>query len=194
MSKFTILMDMDGVLYPFEDAFNELYVQYGGKPLPFDKWVDFSTMPGKLIGKVWEDPSLFNRSAPYPRSMEMMVALNQMEVDMYIVTRPGRHPEVTVPAKIAWVKKWMPWFDLRNFTTMFPKWLFNADMIVDDHPPIVDKWRKHNPNGLPILFTQPWNLDKVDWMRKRGTSIAEDYVDIINSATIWVDEVYERGM
>ncbi len=194
MSKFTVLMDMDGVLYPFEEAFNELYVKYGGEPLTFEKWIDFSTMPGNLIGKVWEDPTLFNRRDPYPGALGMMVALNQMDIEMYIVTRPGRCPEVTVPAKIEWVKRWMPWFDLRNFTTMFPKWRFTADMIVDDHPPVVDKWRKQNPNGLPVLYTQPWNLGKVGWMRSRGASIAEEYVDILNSATIWIEEVYERGV
>jgi len=194
MNKVTVLMDMDGVLYPFEEACSELYVQYGGEPLVFDKWVDFSTMPGDLMTKVWEDPTLFKRSDPYPGAIEMMVALQQMEeLDVYIVTRPGRNPNITIPAKIEWVTKWMPWFDLHNFTTMFPKWLFSSNVIVDDHPPVVDKWRKYNLMGLPVLFSRPWNADKVEWMQRRGAFIAKDYIDVLDVIGGEIEEHIERG-
>jgi 5'(3')-deoxyribonucleotidase len=168
-------------------------VEYGGEPQIFDEWKDFSTMPGELITKVWKDSSLFNRVAPYPGAIEMMVALNLSGAELYIVTRPGRNPEITVPAKIAWVKEWMPWFNIRNFTTMFPKWHFKADMIIDDHPPIVDKWRKHNPDGMPVLFQQKWNMTKVEWLRRRGAYIAEDFSAILDLADVWAEELIERG-
>lgn len=190
---FTVLMDMDGVLYPFDDAFNEVIVEYGGEPQDFSEWKDFSTMPGDTIEKVWKDPTLFSRSPPYPAAIEMMVALNQMDINLYIVTRPGRNPEITIPAKLQWIHEYMPWFDLRNFTAMFPKWYFKSDMIVDDHPPIVDKWRKHNPDGLPVMFEQKWNHKKSAWMKQRGATVATSYADIVDLADLWSEERIERG-
>lgn len=192
---FTILMDMDGVIYPFEDAFNELMVQYGGEPVDFTEWQDFSTMPGDIIAQIWADPSLFSRVEPYPAAIETLVALKQLTDDLYLVTRPGRNPEITIPSKIRWVQQYMPWFDIRYFTTMFPKWLFRADMIVDDHPPIVDKWRKQNEeDGMAVLLSRPWNEDKQKWLKRRGAEIAKDYVDVIDLAYLWAEELQERGI
>lgn len=39
----------------------------------------------------------------------------------------------------------------------FPKYICSGDVFVDDKPANVNSWGKHNPNGVPVLWSQPYN-------------------------------------
>lgn len=175
MSKFRILMDMDGVLYPFEEAFNQLYVKYGGEPIAFDTWLDFSKLPGELVEKVWKDPNLFRINKPYPGTQAMMRRLDEMDgIEIFFVTSFGRNPDITVPSKWLWLKRYFPWVSERRFVAMCPKWYFRGDLIVEDFPSNIKKWRKENPAGRSILVRRPWNEDKIEEMYNAGVHIFDD--------------------
>jgi 5'(3')-deoxyribonucleotidase len=180
VNKLLVAMDMDGVIYPFDKAFNELMEQYGGERQEFSKFLDFSTMPGRIIESVWNDPTLFTRSEPYEDAQWMMAELMAIpEIEVFIVTRPGRNPHITIPAKWKWVEQWFPRVPVKNFVTLAPKWLFRSHVIVDDFPDNVRKWQNCNPEGLPILVQRDWNLDVVEKFKKRGILVAENGVSSI---------------
>jgi 5'(3')-deoxyribonucleotidase len=173
MSKYRVMMDMDGVLYPFEEAFNQLYVKYGGEPIAFDHWLDFSALPGGIVEKVWNDPDLFRINKPYPGTQQAMKELDDMaDVEVYYVTSFGRNPDITVPSKWLWLKRYFPWVSERNFAAICVKWFFRADLLVEDFPSNIKKWKKENPEGKAMLVQQPWNEDRVDEMLELGVYIS----------------------
>lgn len=173
MAKFTISMDMDGVLYPFPEAFNHLVVKYGGQPHDFTKFVNFSEVFGdEVVDKIWADPDLFRIERPYDGVVYAMEQLRAMQdVEVYIVTNPGRNPDITIPAKWAWIKKHLPWVHQYQFVTTHAKWLFRTDLIVEDHPPNIEKFLKHNPDKQAVLIERPWNERKAQRLINKGVYV-----------------------
>jgi len=177
---YTVAMDMDGVVYPFEDAFNALYTELGGEYQPFDHWIDFGTLPGDKIAQVWGDPRLFQSQDPYPGAV---AAINQIlelqNTQMFFATSFGRRAEagVITGSKLSWVKRWWPEFDTHNFIAIHVKWLLATDMIVDDLPDHVRKWMNYNPGGTGVLIRRPWNESKLLQMSKKGDIIIENVVE-----------------
>jgi len=186
MSKYTIAMDMDGVLYPFDKAWNAVCVAHGGAPHDFTDWINFSEVFGdSLVEEIWADPALFQVENPYIEALPMMQELEEMKphVEVFIVTNPGRNIDVTIPAKWAWIQKWFPAIDAYHFVTMHPKWYFKTNMIVEDFPGNIEKWLKHNPTGDAVMIEQNWNKDKIPAMRNRGALVMdlEDVVDCVRT-------------
>ena len=175
--KFSIAMDMDGVLYPFDEAFNKLIVAAGGEALPFDKWVDFNLdFDPVLSRKVWKDARLFKMSAPYPNAVQAMEQLNDMEdVEVFIVTNVGKNPQISFPAKWAWLNKWFPWIQPWQVITMRQKWLLDTNMIVDDHHKTVKKWANQRM-GYPVMIRRPWNRELTDENAKKRGIIVENSI------------------
>jgi 5'(3')-deoxyribonucleotidase len=184
---YTVAMDVDGVLYPFEGVFSRLYKQYGGEEdLVFDRWVDFSTLDEDIVSRVWKDPLLFNSAEPIPGAVETMKALSEMPgVKVVITTSFGRSPEIAVAAKWSWIQRWFPWVEGWDFITIHHKWLLATDMLVDDFHHNVEAWMKHNKPGCGVLVKRPWNKAKVPYLSARGALIAENGVQDILP---WVQE------
>jgi 5'(3')-deoxyribonucleotidase len=178
MSKYRVLMDMDGVLYPFEEAFNQLYVRYGGEPIAFDKWLDFAELPGEIVDKVWKDPNLFRINKPYPGTQQVLQKLNNMDdIEVFYVTSFGRNPDITIPSKWLWLKHWYPWVSEKRFVATRAKWFFRGDLLVEDFPSNIKKWKKQNPEGEAVLVQQPWNADKIEEMVDMGVYISPVGID-----------------
>jgi 5'(3')-deoxyribonucleotidase len=163
-------MDMDGVLYPFDKAFNRIIVKHGGTPHDFKGWINFSEVFGDdIVDKVWEDSELFRIEDPYDGAVYAMQQLDALEgVEVYIVTNPGRNPHITIPAKWGWIQEHLPWVHHYQFVTTHAKWLFQADMIVEDHPPNIEKFLKCNPGKEATMVQRPWNDRKTKRMLDKG--------------------------
>jgi len=173
-------MDMDGVVYPFEDAFNDIYTGLGGAYQKFDHWIDFSTLPGELVGQVWSDPRLFMTGVPYPGALGTIDTILAMpDTRMFFSTSFGRRKEagVIVASKLTWIREWWGDFDEHNFIALHAKWLLDTDMLVDDFPDHVRKWKNYHPEGTSILIRRPWNEDQLLKLERKGVIIMEDGVE-----------------
>lgn len=182
MSKFRVSMDMDGVLYPFDQAWNAVCEAHGGKAHDFSEWINFSEVFGdSLVDEIWHDPTLFQIEKPYVAAYEMMQELAEMQdfVEVFIVTNPGRTIDITIPAKWNWVQKYFPWIDAYHFVTMHAKWFFKTDMIVDDFPGNVRKWLRQNPTGEAVMIEQPWNTGEITKIRNLG-GLVMDLADVVD--------------
>lgn len=173
MAKFTISMDIDGVLYPFDIAFNRLVEKYGGEPHDFQKWINFSEVFGdEVVDKVWNDPDLFLSEEPYPEVEYVMEKLRTMkDVKVYFVTNPGRNLPITIPAKWAWVQKHFPWLHPYQFVTTHAKWLFRTDLLVEDHAPNIEKFLKFNPDKIGMIIERPWNKRQIAKLMNKGVYV-----------------------
>lgn len=181
MAKYTIAMDMDGVLYPFDDAFNALSVEYGGPKHDFTNWVNFSEVFGdEIVDKIWHDPRLFQSHPPYVSAALGMAELRDMSnVEVFVVTNPGRNPEITIPAKWAWLQENFPWIDAYHFVTMHAKWLFQTNMLVEDFPDNINKWVKHNPGNTAVMIDRPWNKAVTQKMLARNVFVLQGGVALV---------------
>jgi 5'(3')-deoxyribonucleotidase len=178
---FTIAMDMDGVLYPFDLAFNELSLKHGGPEHDFKNWINFSEVFGdEVVDKIWGDPTLFNCQPPYMSATLGMAELRDMPgVEVFVVTNPGRNPEITIPAKWAWLQHNFPWIDAYHFVTMHAKWLFKTDMIVEDFPGNINKWVKHNPGSTAVMIERPWNQTEVPKLLRKNVYVLSRGVETV---------------
>lgn len=66
---------------------------------------------------------------------------------------------------LTWVSDRDRWIDFHFGPSAPPtvythhKHLVRGDVLVDDKPSAVEKWRQANPNGLGVLWDGPWNRD-----------------------------------
>lgn len=181
MRKITIAIDMDGVAYPFDEVFCKLYKLHGGAEFVFDRWISFDNdLDPIIVSRVWKDARLFKIGEPYSGVKQALESLSKdPDFRFYLVTSVGRRPHLTVPAKWAWLQKWFPeevgW---KNFVVLRDKWLFAADVIIDDFSQNVIAWKKHR-EGRAFLVRRPWNQDLTD---EKATELGIDVVDSLTQA------------
>lgn len=174
MYDYVIALDMDGVLYPFPDAFNALYSEFTGERLIFDGWLDFSSLPGEAVSAVWNNPQLFLHAEPYEGAVDMVQGLMEIpSVALYIVTSPGRSIDITIPSKWQWLQHWMPFVPHDHFVTMTHKQYFRASMLIEDYASNVVSWLTYNPTGDTVLISRPWNESRQQELKNLGTEVMD---------------------
>jgi len=155
--KRRVLIDMDGVICNFVDAFMYLYAEKGGKIPDGFAWVEWNSMdelPSQDVRKeVWRDPDLFWLPKPYEGAIVALQALNE-QFDVRIVTAlPHKH----VHTRSDWVKHYAPFIHRKNqmiFTN--DKSLIRGDVIIDDKLEYVRDWLKINAR-TGVVIDRPWN-------------------------------------
>lgn len=172
MNKYVIAVDMDGVLYPFVDAFNLLYKEATGEQVVFDGWLNFANLPGEIVNAIWRDPRLFQELEPYEEALDMMEGFATIpNVEAFIVTSPGREIDITIPAKWAWLQKWFPMVDARHFVTLQAKEYFKANLLIEDYPENILAWLVENPANDAIMIKRPWNEAKIAEVHNYGVKV-----------------------
>ena len=158
MPRPVLLLDIDGVVGKFVDAFLSAYSKYGGilpSHLP-QTWDFFALLPDQVaVASAWRDPTIFSHQVPYHGALEAVWALNSA-YDLVIVSTPPPPLTVHIPAKVAWLEKNV---GLKPEQMIFTsrKELVRGDILIDDYHCNVLSWLKASPDGLGILINRPWN-------------------------------------
>lgn len=85
--------------------------------------------------------------------------------------QPSRNVATAVSGKAWWLAEHMPWLDQERVIYIKPKWLLQADVLIDDRPRNVRKWLQHNPDELAYFVTRPWNEAERGKLVDRGRTI-----------------------
>jgi 5'(3')-deoxyribonucleotidase len=109
-NKFTIFLDMDGVLCNFEKAKEQLPKEQQGRP---DLHVDFSKLE------------------PMPGAIKAVFELEQMGHDVFIATTPPWNNPDAWGQKRNWIEKNLPSLKRKMFLT-HRKDLLMGDILIDD--------------------------------------------------------------
>ena len=109
-NKFTVFLDMDGVLCNFDKAKDELPKEQQGRP---DLHVDFSKLE------------------PMPGAIRSVFELEQMGHDLFIATTPPWNNPDAWGQKRDWIEKNIPSLKRKMFLT-HRKDLLNGDILIDD--------------------------------------------------------------
>ena len=175
-----VLIDCDGVIANFVDAFMDWYLHHAGSVPDDFEWANWDSMdelPDQMArDAVWRDPDLFWIPQPYPYAIEALEALNERH-DVRIVTAV---PHIHVEARSDWFKREAPFIHRKNqmiFTN--DKSLIRAGVIIDDKVGHVDDWLVKNswPDGEAFLIDRPWNQHGKSGTRVESLiEVAEDWL------------------
>jgi 5'(3')-deoxyribonucleotidase len=180
--KSTVLLDADGVLInTIGGALHTLRDVPGHRDHAFihddvtgykmEHCLGLSDVDAKHWLQLWCRPGFCAGLPPYPAAVEALPELMQI-ANVFVVTAPFAATSWT--AEREWGLKEHFGIDRARVSHSELKWLFRGDMLVDDKVENLEPWWAHNPNGLPVLWKQRYNVAS-DWT---GMS-TNDWNDII---------------
>jgi len=147
-----ILVDMDGVLADVYTRFFELYKKETGKQLTIDD------VAGKLEEEAFQEqrkwvsePGFFRNLPVMPGSIERLKKLNE-SFHVIVVSLATEFPN-SLTDKQMWLHHHYPFISWRQIVFCGDKNIFDADIMIDDHPKNLDNFK-----GDTIMFTQPHNM------------------------------------
>ena len=99
------------------------------------------------------EPDLFRRLEPVKNALEVFERLYRSNrFEMYIVTAAN---PVCVPAKMEWIKKYLPFFPTERMIFCQRKYMIKGDFLLDDGMHNIEDFKK--AGGTPIIFNRPHN-------------------------------------
>lgn len=150
-----ILLDQDDViaelvLYVVEE-YNTIYgTTYTINDITI--W-NISSILGKEVLDIMNNKDIFLKLKPVPFMIECLKLLT--ESDLFNMQMVSAAEYYVWENKCLWVKKYLPFFDLKNMNCCTNKYLFLGDILLDDAPHNLIKFK----NGQPIVFDKPYNQE-----------------------------------
>ena len=181
-----VLLDVDGVLADFLTEFLEFGNTLTGKKYKKEdikKWNIFSYFDEENCQKCIKhlsDPGFANKLKPYSGSIEALEEIKKL-AEVFIVTVP-------VYSSLTWVYERTNWlsrhFNISSDHIVYTasKELVSGDVFVDDRPEHVSLWKKYNPSGVAILWSQEYNKQH-EIICDYRTNSWNELIQIIKSAS-----------
>lgn len=129
---------------------------------------------GKKIYTYLDDRELFLNLPVINGSQEVLSAYKD-KFNFYIVTACF-NPENILP-KWRWLEKNFPFLDKDKFMFVRDKGAFNGDILIDDKPANLEKFR-----GSGILFSAPHNLTETKFLRVNNW---DDVAELFEQLLFW---------
>ena len=158
-----VLLDVDGVIANLlKSLLCEINKQTGLKLTEKDvtDWDIFECLNHtnydikSICLNCFSQPGFAYNLEPYEYAVESIATLQTM-ADVYILTMPFDSP-TWVADRTRWLKEH---FNISPDKIIYAhdKCMINGDIFIDDRPYFVESWKKTHPNGLALLWDQPYN-------------------------------------
>jgi|SRR5690606_1016030 len=183
--KKNILIDVDGVLANFDQTFiNVAKNMFGINVVQHPDIWDFCEFPeikpykDQIMNDIIHIPGIVGNMEVYDGAKEMVQALRSKA--NVIACTDSAYPGIFATERVIWL---MEEFNFKKEDIIFSgrKYLINARMLIDDKPSNVEKWVRHNPNGVGVLWhpaTREYKLE-VDKSLEYKILKTSDYQDIL---------------
>lgn len=168
-----LVIDVDGVIYNFVDAFMERYVAHGGrisKGWGWDSWAAMDRLPDQtIVDHIWErDDALMFNGKPYDGAIDALKSLNRN----YDVVLASAVPFFHVRARADWFKMHAPFIHRKDQIIITnDKSKVVGDLLIEDNLPNVEKWTKVNGKYTAFVIDRPWNEEPPPWSYTRVPSL-----------------------
>lgn len=156
-----VKLDMDGVILDLHkrwiDAYNDKYNDTLD-PEKVDHWgIEKFVKPecGEKIFDLLGKPGLFLYSDPVEGSVDGVKSLIDAGHKVVVVTANANHLASIYTEKIAWLKKHMPFIDIRDVIIAFKKQYICGDVIIDDAPHNIENDKQCGIST--VVFDAPYN-------------------------------------
>lgn len=178
-----ILLDQDEVLAKWVDRIVEWYNEDRGtfytaediKGYTVEEYLPYSK---DFIRSCCRYPELYRDLEPVDGAIEGVKELQALGHDVLIVSAVPKCAGFAYHGKLEWLRRNMPFFDLRNFIAAHRKDLVRGDVLLDDRP---ENLRAFKEMGCSVVFDRPWNRGMEDHY-KRVRSWAE-FIDWVKETT-----------
>jgi len=167
----TLLVDMDCILVDMLPPWLKSYSEETGTVVKVEDVDDYDLRRFctnvKALDNILHKPGFFYDMEPMPEAVKYLTKLMEDGYDVVILTQPPRRAEFAVRDKRRWMKKYFPKFELANMIFAHRKHLVRGDLLIDDKPEHLDKWKSLNPDGISATIEWKYNRSsKVDWRFK----------------------------
>lgn len=160
-SDFRVIVDMDEVICKWVERILEWYNQ--DHETSFTKediknWDVTTDLPpdGKyFLRACMRYPEFYRDLDPVEGSIDGIQKLLQDGFDVVIATATPRSAGIAYHGKLEWLRRNMPFFDLKSLVSISRKDLLNGDVLLDDGPHNIIPWCKSGKIG--VVFDHPWN-------------------------------------
>lgn len=165
MRKLNILCDMDDIIVSLLDYWLELYNRdYKDNKTKLDIW-DYDLWKcvkpecGKKIYDYISRKGFFNSLSPLPGAIEALKQIHADGHDITLVSTPS-YAASSYSDKILWVKRFLPFLDSRQDVFLgAKKYLLRGDLLIDDSPVNISKYRAAWPEAKILTIAYPFNED-----------------------------------
>ncbi len=157
------LIDVDDVLTDFVGRMSPIVSgildrEWSYDELSKDEW-DLFTILSKVqrdaLFAIMERPGFCATFNPAPGAQAAVRTLREMGCEMFAVTAPNYSP-FWVSERTHWLEQFFQ-IPADHVVHTHAKYLVSGDFFLDDRPSHVREWEKHNPQGVPMLWTTPHN-------------------------------------
>lgn len=180
-----ILLDMDNVICKWVDRVLENYNHDHGTSFEINDITEFNffhilgTQGKPHISAQMDKFSFWANLEPVDGAIEGIQQLIHKGFEVFIVTDVSKDSYGAYPGKVEWLKRNMPFFDLRNFIACSKKEMVDGDVLFDDGAHNIESFV--NNGGIGVLFDYPWNQGDVELsFRARNWKDFLDYVGANN--------------
>lgn len=153
--KYTLLIDQDDVLAEYIQGVTKAYNEKYNTCISANQCISWNLYQvfGEEVDTVMHEPELFKELEPVKDALEVFERLYKSALfEMYIVTAAN---PICVPAKIEWIKKYLPFFPTDRVIFCHKKYMIKGDFLLDDGMHNIEEFKE--AGGIPIIFDRPHN-------------------------------------
>jgi len=187
MSKLTILVDLDGICVNLPQAFVDTVnlEREGGDEVSVEDLTDYEfsrALPegGSIYDYMgregwWEALPLISGAS------DALYALDSLGAEVVICSSPGNYPRAAME-KMRWVYKHLPFLPQKNIIITRRKELCRGDVLIDDAPDQLLKYRKAWPEAKLLAIAWPYNHGAdVDMMAQSWREPVQAWATIVEA-------------
>ena len=158
-----LCVDVDDVICNLQEVVINLFNERYGSNYKIEDFTDYDVMnvlptqDGIVMRNMYGETGLYNKVKPMHGAQEALQKLINMGHQVYLVT--AAIPK-TYGEKVEFIKRYFPFISEENIVCMKHKWLFKADIIIEDNlQTLLAKPYYHR-----ILLDKPWNQSARDYV------------------------------
>ena len=126
------------------------------------------------VNEIFCQEGLTNEIKLMPGIKETLEKLVKEGHEIVWLTAPWKLSKTWCYDRTVWIERELGHIS-KNIIFAWNKECIPGDILIDDNPEFLMKWKKHNLMGQTILFKQPWNI-KVG--KEQGLHFMNDWNDV----------------
>lgn len=158
-----IAVDIDNVLNNLQEAVLSLFNKRNGTSYTLSDFHDYdiaNDLPmdeATTMKKIYGESGLYSLVKPLPYAQDCLQKLVNDGHQVYLVTDAI---PATFGEKVEWLHHYYPFIDNAHIISMAPKWLFKADILIEDKLSTLMRCYY----SYRVCMNQPWNQNVNDWV------------------------------
>lgn len=166
-TKPRILLDVDGIIADFAGAAAKLMSSVSGRvitPADIIHWEVTNVLEEQHMRDYCKEeikkPGFCTSLEVYEGALESVAEIQSLS-EVFYVTAPMHTNPTWMPERVAWLEKVLG-ADPKHIIFAYKKHVVVGEMLVDDSPDNIRDWLEHNPSGVGLLWTRPYNAAQGD--------------------------------